>query len=78
MSQLNIHLSPGFEKALKKFMLLRGIKNKSQAVRLALEESLNRSLKRQTTYDFTRWLGAGLRAPVNPQSKFGSDDDLWK
>ncbi len=60
MPQLNINLTPSFEEKLERFMKIRGIPNKSDAVRIAVQEGLERSLAVQTTCDFrldrgSRW-----------------------
>ena len=40
MSQLNIHVTASFEKDLNKFMKLRHINTKSEAIRLAIKEDI--------------------------------------
>ncbi len=77
MSQLNIHLTPEFEKTLSDYMNLRGIKTKSDAVRQALQEAVEREKRLRRVPDFTRWVGMGKLGPENPTPKFRSDDDLW-
>lgn len=77
MSQLNIHLSPEFEQVLAEYMRLRGLRTKSDAIRLAVRESLERELRRHQTPDFSAWVGLGQRSPENPNPRFRSDDDLW-
>ena len=77
MGQLNIHLKPAFEKALADFMRARGLKTKSEAVRLAVEEGLTRARRNVRATDFVSWVGLGTRAPLNPTPQFSSDDGLW-
>ncbi len=77
VAQLNIHTTAAFEAALRKFMRLRGLSNKSEAVRLAVEEAAERAAARRPRKDFSALRRAGLRAPVNPAPRFASDDDLW-
>lgn len=77
MSQLNIHLTPDFEAALNKLMRVRGLKTKSEAVRLAIQETLERETRVRNTLDFTEWIGLGNRAKPNPHPRFRSHDDLW-
>lgn len=55
MSQLNIHLTPAFEEKLRRFMRARGIKSKSEAVRIAVEEGLEREIPQRV--DFREWVG---------------------
>ena len=78
MSQLNIHMTPAFEEILARFMKSREIRTKSAAIRIAVEEALERQLRDARTTDFTSWLGAGTKVPENPKRKFAADDDLWK
>jgi hypothetical protein len=77
MSQLNVHLTPEFEQVLAEYMRLRGIRTKSDAVRLALQEAVEREKRLHRVPDFTRWLGLGKQSPENPNPRFHSDDDLW-
>lgn len=78
MSQLNIHLTQEFEHRLSRLMRVRQIKTKSEAVRIAVEETLERSLERGApATDFHSWIGLGCKAPLNPLPRFRSDDDLW-
>lgn len=77
MAQLNVHITPEFDEALRRFMRLRGLENKSEAVRLAVWEGLERAEAGGRACDFGEWLGAAVEAPVNPRPRFSSDDDLW-
>jgi Arc/MetJ-type ribon-helix-helix transcriptional regulator len=77
MSQINIHLTTEFEQALAELMRLRHIKTKSDAIRAAVQEALERELRRRETPDFLQWVGLGTQAPENPSPRFRSDDDLW-
>ena len=77
MSQINIHLTAEFEQALTEFMRLRQIKTKSDAIRAAVQEALERERRRRETPDFSRWVGLAKRTPENPSPRFRSDDDLW-
>lgn len=77
MSQLNIHLTPEFEQTLSDYMHLRGIKTKSEAVRQAIQEAVDRERRLRRVPDFTRWVGLGNRGIENPTPRFRSDDDLW-
>lgn len=77
MPQINIHLTPEFEQALAEYMKIRHIKTKSDAVRQAVLEAVERERRRRNTPDFSRWLGMATRVPENPSPKFRSDEDLW-
>ena len=77
MPQLNIHLTPEFQRCLSEYMRLRQLKTKSEAVRQAVREALEEARCDRPTADFKSWLGIGNRSPQNPQPQFHSDDDLW-
>ncbi len=77
MSQLNIHMSPAFEQKLKRFMRLRGIKTKSDAVRTAVDDALRLAQKAPTVH-LRDLLGAAKLLPQRPRSEWLSDDDLWE
>lgn len=77
MAQLNLHLTPEFERTLKRFMRLRGLRNKSEAIRTAVREAAERD-RHAAPADFRAWLGAGRGAPLNPHPRFVTDDDLWQ
>jgi hypothetical protein len=78
MGQLNVHMTPEFEETLRRYMRLRGIRTKSDAVRLAVVEGVERARREAPAADFTSWLGLGCAAPENPSPRFRNDDDLWK
>lgn len=77
MPQLNIHLTPELEEALSEYMKLRHVRTKSDAVRLAVQEAVERERRLRIVPDFSRWLGLALQGPENPKQRFRSDDDLW-
>ncbi len=77
MPQLNVHLTPEFQRSLAEYMRLRDLKTKSEAVRQAVLEALEVQISRRRTADFGSWLGLGNRAPQNPEPRFRRDDDLW-
>ena len=78
MSQLNIHTSPEFDRILSRFMKIRGLKNKSVAIRTAVKEGLEQSLRELVTTDFKQWIGIGNTEPENSERKFHTHDDLWR
>ena len=79
MTQLNLHLQPEFERDLIAFMRTRGIKTKAEAVRIAVRESLARARAgRPSLKRLARLRGAALKAPLNPEPRFSSDDSLWR
>ncbi len=78
MSQLNIHMTPEFEDALSEYMKLKRVRTKSDAVRLAVHEAVERERRLKVVPDFSRWVGLARSVPENPRPRFRSDDDLWK
>lgn len=77
MSQLNMHVSPDFEKSLRFYMKKMGIGSKAEAIRQALRVALELVKKESLHPDLTSLLGMGLKHPLNKNPKFKSDDDLW-
>lgn len=77
VSQINLHTTPGFERALAKLMKLRGLKSKSEAIRAAVEEAAQRAARKPSA-DFREWIGLGKAGPDAPPPRFASDDDLWR
>ena len=77
MAQLNLNMTTQFKKDLEKYMKHRGLKTKSEAIRMALHE-LVAMISSSKKADFESWIGAALKTPLNQRSKFNSEDDLWK
>lgn len=77
MAQLKIHLTPEFEEALAEYMRFRGLKTKSDAIRLAIQDAVAIERRRRSAPDFSKWLGLGCQGAENPTRRFYSDDDLW-
>jgi len=77
MSQLNIHVTPAFARALKRLMRTRGIKNKSEAIRLAVDEALQRSA-RNPPVDWKEQIGIANKFPDTPRDQWLSEDELWE
>jgi hypothetical protein len=78
VSQLNINVTPEFERALQRLMRLRGITSKSEAVRVAVIEAAERQRVGARVDAIRALRGAGLRAPLQRRPKFRTEDDLWK
>ena len=78
MTQLNMQMTTGFEQNLRRLMKVRHLHTKAEAVRLAIEETLERSSHRIESIDFSGWVGLAKQVPMNIKPKFKSDDDLWK
>ena len=77
MSQLNIHMTPAFERALRQYMRARGIKTKSQAIRTAIEEALEQS-KSKPSIPWKQLLGSASHLTQTPRRQWLTDDDLWE
>ena len=76
MRQLNLNVTPEFERDLRQFMRLKKIDSKSEAIREAVREAVAR-VGNGSEYDFRTWLGMGLRAPLRRRLRFRSEDELW-
>jgi len=78
MAQININLTPAFEENLARYMQIRGIRSKSEAIRIAVQEGLERSIAGQSEVDFTSWVGSALGEGESVAPRFSSDGDLWE
>jgi len=76
MKQMNLNVTKDFERDLRRFMKLRGIRVKSEAVRVAVREAGARAAP-VAEDDFHSWLGMGLKAPLREDLAALSEDDLW-
>lgn len=77
MSQLNMHVSPDFEKNLKFYMKKTGLGSKAEAIRRAVQVALELVKKESQRPDLSSLLGIGLKHSPNKSPKFKSHDDLW-
>lgn len=75
MRQVNINITPEFDRALSSLMVARGITSKSKAIRIAVAEAAERSTV--TKADFKSWIGAGLKVAPAKKRRFRTEDDLW-
>jgi len=78
MAQLNMHVSPEFEEILRRYMRLRGLGSKSEALRVAVREGIEAALRERGHTHFESWIGLGQGKGLNPRPKFASDDDVWE
>jgi hypothetical protein len=76
MKRLNLNLTPEFERDLRRYMRLRRISLKSDAIHAALREAVARGPDTRG-YDYRAWLRMGLKAPPNKHRRFRSEDELW-
>ena len=76
MRQLNLNVTPEFERDLRTYMRSRSISRKSEAIRQAVRDAVARS-GNGSEYDFRSWLGFGLQAPLRRKRRFLSEDELW-
>lgn len=77
VAQLNINQTPEFEDDLLRLMRIRKIATKSEAVRIAVRESLERSLESTTSVNYREWLNLARGEGENPSPKFQSHDEIW-
>ncbi len=79
MGQRSIRIQPVVADDLVKFMHLRGIRNESEAVQVAVCEALERTAGASSEHpDFRSWLGTALQAPTSAHPRFQTDGALWK
>jgi Arc/MetJ-type ribon-helix-helix transcriptional regulator len=76
MRQININVTPEFERDLRRLIRLRKYKTQSEAIRSAVHEAAKEQSKTQHP-PLRDLLGAALKAPLNPNPRFKSEDDLW-
>ena len=72
---MTIELDPDLERDLREYMARRNISSESEAIRQALHQALGKQAGDGD--DFRQWLGMGLKAPLNRERRFFSEDDLW-
>jgi len=60
------------------YMKIKDVPTKSAAIRMAIRESLERETVKLTAPNFSSWIGLANKAQVNQNTKFKSDDDLWR
>jgi hypothetical protein len=78
MARLNINLAPEFQDNLRKLMRLRGIASKSEAVRFAVKEVVEREATQKRQTDWRALIGWANQFPENPNAKSKSHDELWE
>ncbi|MBK6849073.1 MAG: ribbon-helix-helix protein, CopG family [Proteobacteria bacterium] len=61
MSQLNINLTADFSRALERLMRARGLRSKSEAVRLAVTEAAERATHASRGRTSRTWWGSAAR-----------------
>ncbi len=74
MRQLNLIVTPEFERDLKKLIKARKYPNQSAAIRAAVHDAAQQKAPRRT---FRELLGLAAKYPENPNPRFKSEDDLW-
>ncbi len=77
MSQMNLQITPQFDEELTRYMRLRKLPSRSEAVRTAVHEALQASLGSARASDFGALIGFAATGPENPKRRFRDDDDLW-
>jgi metal-responsive CopG/Arc/MetJ family transcriptional regulator len=76
MSQLNLHMTPEFSRKLARFMKLRGIATKSEAVRTAIGEAVERAEAKPPT-NWQEMRGIAAKYPHAPRKDWLTEDELW-
>jgi Arc/MetJ-type ribon-helix-helix transcriptional regulator len=76
VAQINLNVTPEFERNLRRYMRARGLRTKSEAIREAVREALGMTQRAASPAELDAWLGlagGGRRRP-----RFAGEDDLWK
>ncbi len=76
MSQININQTPEFESDLTRLMKLRKLRSKSEAIRLAVKESLERALEQSPAVSYSDWIGIACGGQ-NREPRFKNHSDVW-
>ncbi len=77
MPQLNIHVTPDFAEALETVRQARGLRTKSETVRLIVQEAAARLNEQGDPYDFDRLIGLAAQGKRNRNPRFGTHDSLF-
>lgn len=77
MKQINLHVTPSFLKELTTVMKMKGIKTKSEAIRVAVHHLVEQLTSSRTQTSFRGWLGMGLKSPLSLNRQFKDEDALW-
>ncbi|MBI2083904.1 MAG: hypothetical protein HYT76_10125 [Deltaproteobacteria bacterium] len=59
-------------------MKKQGLKQKSEAIRRAVHEAVERLSRKKIEYNFKDILGIASQYPQNQHPKFQSEDELWE
>jgi Arc/MetJ-type ribon-helix-helix transcriptional regulator len=78
MGQMNLNVSPDFERQLARLMRLRQLTSKSEAIRVAVREAVERENRGGRGIEYSAWLGLAKQGRANPKPRFASHDDLWR
>jgi hypothetical protein len=62
---------------LHRLLRVRKITTKSEAIRLAVRESLERSLQETSSVNYREWIDLAKGGGENLQPRFRSHDELW-
>jgi hypothetical protein len=76
MRQININVTPEFERDLRLYMRAKNLTTKSDAIRQALREAVAQNAG-PADLDFRSWLGRALRVPLRRRRRFHNEDELW-
>ena len=77
MAQINLHVTEEFAEALRRLMRARGFSTKSEAIRTAVREGLEREERSHASTDFSTLIGIAKGRATGRKPRFRTDDDLW-
>jgi Arc/MetJ-type ribon-helix-helix transcriptional regulator len=76
VAQINLNLTPEFDRNLRRYMRARGFKTKSEAIRAAVREALGIAERVASPAELDEWVGLAQGGRKRP--RFGSEDELWE
>ena len=76
IKQININVTPEFERHLRHYMWSKNLTTKSDAIRQALRDAVVQDVG-AGDFDFRSWLGCALRVPPRRRRRFRNEDQLW-
>lgn len=76
MPQINLNVTPEFAEDLERLVRLRGLSNRSQAIRIAVKEAVERALAATPAGGIASLRGIAVQGS-RCSRRFADDDELW-
>ena len=77
MPQINLNVTPQFAEDLERLVRLRGLPNRSQAIRVAVREAVERALAEAPAGGIASLQGIAVQG-ARRRRRFTDDDGLWE